>query len=417
MLMMHKIARLEYVPLGVLGAIIPWNYPFHNMYGQIISALFAGNGIVLKVSEYASWSSRYYLSIVHAALRAVGYSPDLVQVVTGFGATGAALVNGGVDKVVFIGSPGVGKLVMRAAADTLTPVVLELGGKDAAVVCEDCDFGQVVNLALRGTFQNCGQNCIGLERMIVHKDVYDKFVDALAAKVGALRQGAPLAGDVDCGAMTMGRPAAEKLEKMVEEAVRSGARLLAGGHVNTIAGCSGGFFQPTLLVDVTPDMHIAQEETFGPIMTLMRAEDDEDAIRIANSVEYGLGSSVFSKNYARAERIAAAFTTGMCNVNDYGVNYLCQSLPFGGVKISGFDRFAGVEGLRGCCHMRSITTDKFYGVRTDIPPPLQYPLTGSGFEFCRNLVNLFYSSTWLQRIGAAYNLAVIGATEKKPKTN
>jgi aldehyde dehydrogenase (NAD+) len=125
-------------------------------------------------------------------------------------------------------------------------------------------------------------------------------------------------------------------------------------------------------------------------MVLMRAENDADAIRIANSVDYGLGSSVFSKDYARAERIAAQLVTGMCNVNDYGVNYLCQSLPFGGVRISGFDRFAGVEGLRGCCLMRSITSDKFPGVRTNIPPPLQYPVKARGFAFCQALVNLFY---------------------------
>lgn len=231
-MMMHKRARVEYLPMGVLAAIIPWNYPFHNIFGQVISAVFAGNAIVIKVSEHACWSSAYYGRILRAALEQLGHDPDLVQLVTGYGETGAALINSGVDKLTFIGwsgarsrlifqssiphplppfhypnpkgSPGVGKLVMKAAADTLTPVVLELGGKDAAVVCEDCDFDQVTNMAMRGTFQNCGQNCCGLERLVVHERIYDRFVEDMKKRVNALTQGPPLDGEFDCGAMTMG---------------------------------------------------------------------------------------------------------------------------------------------------------------------------------------------------------------------
>lgn len=184
----HKTARVEYVPFGVLGAIIPWNYPFHNMLGQVISAIYAGNAIVLKVSEHSVWSSQVYLQVVRAALRARGHSEELVQVVNGFGATGAALIPR-VDKLTFIGSPQVGKLVMRQAAESLTPVVLELGGKDAAIVCDDADLAQVVNLAMRGTFQNCGQNCIGLERLVVHAKVYDDFVGRVEGLVRGLVQG------------------------------------------------------------------------------------------------------------------------------------------------------------------------------------------------------------------------------------
>eukprot|EP00730_Choanoeca_flexa_P009643 TRINITY_DN12733_c0_g1_i1.p1 TRINITY_DN12733_c0_g1~~TRINITY_DN12733_c0_g1_i1.p1 ORF type:complete len:614 (+),score=136.64 TRINITY_DN12733_c0_g1_i1:56-1897(+) len=407
MLMLHKTARVEFVPLGVLGAIIPWNYPFHNMFGQIISAIFAGNAIVIKVSEYASWSAIYFSDIVKATLTALGHDPEIIQIVTGFGDAGDALVRSGVDKLTFIGSPEVGKIVMRSAADNLTPVVLELGGKDAAIICEDCDFDQVCNLALRGTFQNCGQNCIGLERMVIHSGIYDRFVSTLTPKVQALTQGCPLQGDADCGAMTMGSVAAEKIEALVQKAVQQGAKCVAGGRVNRLEGSPGGFMQPTLLVDVTPEMDIAQHEVFGPVMVMMKAKDDEDALRIANSVEYGLGSSVFSKDYVRAERIASRMVTGMCNINDYGVNYLCQSLPFGGVNISGFDRFAGVEGLRGCCLTRSITSDKFPGVRTNIPPPLQYPVKEAGFQFCESLINLFYADGLWTKVKAAARLATL----------
>ena len=400
-IMLHKTARVEYVPFGVLGAIIPWNYPFHNMFGQLISALFSGNAIVIKVSEYSSWSADYYASIVHAALAQVGASPDLLQIVTGYASTGAALTKSGVDKLTFIGSPQVGKYVMRDAAENLTPVVLELGGKDAAIVCEDADVSQVINLTLRGTFQNCGQNCIGLERLVVHTDIYDDFVATMQEKVGALTQGPPLSGDFDCGAMTMGPGPAEVIVEMVNEAVKDGARLLAGGRINTSKDLPGGtFLEPTLLVDVTEDMRIARNEVFGPCMTIMRARDDAHAVSITNSCGYGLGSSVFSLNYARAERIAAALRTGMCNINDFGVNYLCQGLPFGGVGISGFDRFAGYEGLRGCCVLRAATSDRFPGVRTDIPPALQYPITASGFAFCQALINLFYGDGPLTRLRA-----------------
>lgn len=403
MIMMHKLARVEYQPLGVLGAIIPWNYSFHNMLGPIISALFSGNAIVIKVSEHACWSSEFYGKIVKEILKSLGHSPDLVQIVTGFGETGSALTTSGVDKLTFIGSPEVGKLVMRDASSTLTPVLLELGGKDAAVVCEDCDYNQVVQLALRGTFQNCGQNCIGLERVVGLKGVYDRLVADMSKHVTSLTQGPPLEGDFDCGAMTMGTTQIEGIQKLVDDAVAKGARLIAGGCMNTKYG-SRAFFQPTLLVDVTTDMLIAKKEVFGPVMVIMRAEDDNDAIRIVNSSEYGLGSSVFSLNKSRAEAIACRIHAGMCNMNDFGVNYLCQALPFGGVKISGFDRFAGVEGLRGCCNVRSVTLDRFPGIRTTIPPPLQYPVKASGFEFSKGLITMFYGNGLLQRFDGLITL-------------
>lgn len=281
MLTLHKTARVEYTPMGVLAAIIPWNYPFHNMFGQIISALFAGNALVIKVSEHASWSSAYYAGIVKAALEQLGHDSALLQIVTGFGPTGAALINAGVDKVTFIGSPGVGKLVMRQAAETLTPVVLELGGKDAAVVCDDCDFDQVVNLSLRGTFQNCGQNCIGLERLVVQESIYKRFVDVMENKVRKLIQGPPMEGNFDCGAMTMGAAQMKGIQDLVDQAVSLGARLLAGGKPNPQFP-GGPFFMPTLLVDVTRDMKIAQTEVFGPVMTIMKFTDDADAVAIVS---------------------------------------------------------------------------------------------------------------------------------------
>ena len=182
-MMIMKKVHVEFIPLGVIGAIVPWNYPFHNVFNPVSAALFSGNAIVIKVSEYASWSIRYYKRIIDGCLDAVGAPRDLVQFVVGYGATGSALVTSGVDKVIFVGSPSVGVIVAKTAADNLTPVVLELGGKDPFVVCDDADVKSIVQTACRGVWQNMGQNCAGPERFFVYEKVYDEFCDGVH-KVG-----------------------------------------------------------------------------------------------------------------------------------------------------------------------------------------------------------------------------------------
>ena len=188
-MMFYKKATLEFHPVGVMGAIVPWNYPFHNVFNPLVANVFAGNALVVKVSEHASWSSQYYGRAIKACLKAAGAPEDLVQIVTGYGEAGEAIVNGGCQKVVFVGSTTVGRLVMKSAAKTLTPVVLELGGKDAFIVCEDANLNQCVPMALRGAFQSCGQNCAGAERFYVHEKVYDEFVSRVIATAKQLRQG------------------------------------------------------------------------------------------------------------------------------------------------------------------------------------------------------------------------------------
>ncbi|RKP08368.1 Aldehyde/histidinol dehydrogenase [Thamnocephalis sphaerospora] len=412
---MHKYALVEYLPLGVVSALVSWNYPFHNTFNPIISAIFAGNGIVVKTSEHVAWSVPYWASIIHECLRAHGHDPDLVQFVCGFGETGDALVRSGVDKVTFIGSPSVGKMVMRAASDSLTPCVLELGGKDCAILCADANLDQALQLLMRGVFQNCGQNCIGIERIIVHRDCYDKFVAMLSKKVAGLKMGAPLdETDVDCGAMTMGMEASSmswqsRVPDMVDEAVQKGARLLHGGtQYSSSKYPHGQYMAPTLLVDVTTEMQVANEELFAPVMLVLPCDSDEDALRIANSTPYGLGSSIFTRNIARGHDMAQRLRAGMCNINDFAVNYLCQSLPFGGVGDSGFDRFGGVEGLRGNCLVRSMTVDRFPSlVQTGIPPVLQYPTRGAATAaaFCGKLVRMVYADSWLEKARSALGLA------------
>ncbi|KAL7548375.1 hypothetical protein ACHAWF_011668 [Thalassiosira exigua] len=398
-MMVHKTAHVEYVPLGVLGIIAPWNYPFHNMLNHVLSGIFSGNGVVTKCSEHTSWSSVYFHSVCRAALEANGFDPELVQLCTGMAETGKALVEcPHIDKIFFTGSPNVGRHVMKGAAPHLKPVVLELGGKDAMVFCDDVKLKDVIPWAMRGCFQNCGQNCCGVERLFVYESISKDFVKAMVERVGSMKQGCPLGvGDVDCGAMVMDAQC-DLIQALVDDAVAKGATVHCGGKRK--ASGKGQFYEPTLLSGVTSDMTIWKEEVFGPIMCVVTVpgDDDDTCVQMVNDCPFGLGSSVYSGSTSRALAIGSRFNTGMFTANDFGVNYLIQSLPFGGVKESGFGRFAGPEGLRACCLERSIVVDRIPGVRTSIPSPIDYPMnTTQGMGFGTGLIRLFYGdSIWVK---------------------
>lgn len=356
-LLMHKKARLEYRPLGVIGAIIPWNYPLQNIYNGLIPALMAGNAYVVKPSEWVAWSARPFVQLVRDALVAEGQSPELVQVVQGYGETGQALIESGVDSLVFIGSVGNGQRVLQAAAKTITPVVLELGGKDPFIVCEDADLEAAAHAALAGCFISAGQNCVAAERLLVFNAVYDEFERKIAALVTPMRQGDPRgATTVDMGAMVTPMQL-DLVERLVDRAVQQGARVVAGGK--RVLTEQGEFFAPTVLADVTPQMDIMREETFGPVMLLCRVNDEHDAIEVANGTGFGLSSSVFSRDRDRARAIASRLQAGMTAINDFGgMTYMAQDLTFGGVKQSGFGRLNGREGLRACCNVKAVLDDR-----------------------------------------------------------
>ncbi|KAK9808600.1 hypothetical protein WJX72_000341 [[Myrmecia] bisecta] len=413
-MLFYKSARVEYHPVGVVGAIVPWNYPFHNVFNPLTAAVFAGNSIVIKVSEHATWSSLYYGRIISAALEATGAPKDLVQIVTGYAEAGNALVTSGLGKLIFVGSTGVGRKVMQAAAQTLTPVVLELGGKDPVIVCDDADMKQVIPVAMRGAFMSCGQNCAGAERFIVQSRVYGEFVKQVTEVTQRLRQGHALGGSiVDCGAMCM-PGAAEQVHALVTDAVSKGAKVLAGGKV--ASGAHGGqFYAPTVLVDVTLNMRIWSEEVFGPVLVVVKFETDDEAVELTNDCPFGLGSNVFCRNRRRANAIASRLEAGMTAINDF-TTYMCQSLPFGGVKESGFDRFAGVEGLRGLCIPKSVTEDRWpWLMRTDMPPIIQYPVGDGAFSFTCGLVTMFYAPSWRGSLrGVATLLSALMTGSKKP---
>eukprot|EP00746_Dinoflagellata_sp_MGD_P167495 gnl/MRDRNA2_/MRDRNA2_98171_c0_seq1.p1 gnl/MRDRNA2_/MRDRNA2_98171_c0~~gnl/MRDRNA2_/MRDRNA2_98171_c0_seq1.p1 ORF type:complete len:659 (-),score=108.14 gnl/MRDRNA2_/MRDRNA2_98171_c0_seq1:483-2363(-) len=414
LMMPYKCPRVEYHPVGVMGAIVPWNYPFHNIMNPLISNLFAGNALVLKVSEHASWSAGQFLRVIRAALQAVGGPEDLVQVCTGYAEAGKALIEK-VDKLVFVGSPSVGRKVMEHASKTLTPVVLELGGKDPIVICEDVDLDSVVQTVLRGTFQSCGQNCAGCERVLVRKEVYDVFLQKASDATRSLRPGSVAdEANVDYGAMCMPEEP-KRIQGLIDDAVKAGARLLVGGNLppkDTV----GQYYPPTVLADVKPTMRIAQEEVFGPVMCVFKITSDEEAVTVCNDCPFGLGSNVFSRDTRRANRIASQLKCGMSSINDFATTYMCQSLPFGGVKESGFDRFAGIEGLRGCCTVKAVVQDA-WPFSTNIPPPLAYPVSPKAFQFCSGLISMFYGSSPRVQAGGLVKLISAALHKKGPLTN
>ncbi|KAI0019900.1 ALDH-like protein [Xylariomycetidae sp. FL0641] len=407
LLMAYKRNEVRYEPLGVVAALVSWNYPFHNLLGPIISAVFAGNGVVVKVSEQTCWSAAYYTSIARGALAAHGHDPALVQSLACWPQTAAHLTSHpDIAHLTFIGSRPVCQQVAASAAKPLTPVVAELGGKDAAVVLDSArgDLARIVEILLRGTFQASGQNCIGIERVIAAPAVYDALVAALAPRVRALRLGP----DADVGAMVSDASFA-RLEALVADAVAAGARLLAGGARHAHPDHPHGFyFAPTLLVDVTPAMRIANEECFGPILTLLRAPTSAgaDAVRLANAAPFGLGASVFGRDRdPHLRHVVDRVRAGGVAVNDFAVFYAVQ-LPFGGAGGSGYGRFAGAEGLRGLCHLKSVCADRraarWLGVRTAIPPPARYPVRGQAraAAFVGGVVGVGYALTLWEKARA-----------------
>lgn len=402
LLMMYKKNTVHYEPLGVVAALVSWNYPFHNLIGPVISAIFAGNGIIVKASENTAWSAPYFSLIVKGALHTCGHDANLVQVITTWPQTAGYLTSHpSIAHITFIGSRPVAKLVAASASKALIPVLAELGGKDAAIILDSAenDLFRITEILLRGTFQAAGQNCIGIERIIACPEVYEKLVSTLEPRVRGIRVGSVLdAKDgehVDMGAM-ISDASFDRLEKLVQAAVKDGARLLVGGHrYSHPVHRAGHYFQPTLLVDVTADMAIAKEECFGPICVIMRASSAKDAVAIANTPNFGLGAAVFGKHDRLMDIVVKGLKTGMVAINDFAAFYAVQ-LPFGGNGGSGYGRFAGEEGLRGLCNLKSVCEDRYgwAGINTAIPAPLRYPIpnTKRGYQFVRGVIEVGYDS-------------------------
>ncbi len=342
---------VRHVPVGVVGVIGPWNYPLTNSFGDCIPALAAGNAVILKPSEVTPLTAL----LMAECVRECGVPAGVYQVAPGFGDTGGALVDA-VDFLMFTGSTATGKKVMERAAQTLTPVALELGGKDPMLVCADADLERAANAAVHYSMQNAGQTCISTERVYVEAPVYDEFVSLVTAKVGALRQGPPRGpGSVDVGAV-IHPPQADIVEAHVRDAVDKGARVVSGGHRSD----SGGhFYEPTLLVDVDHSMTAMRDETFGPTLPIMKVADADEGVRLSNDSPYGLQASVWTKDVAKGERLARRIEAGAVTVNDAQINYLALELPMGGWKSSGLGSRHGADGIRKYTKKQAIVVTRF----------------------------------------------------------
>ena len=342
---------LRYAPVGVVGVIGPWNYPLTNSFGDAIPAMAAGNAVIVKPSEVTPLSPM----LMGEMLRECGLPEGVYQVAPGFGETGAALIDT-VDFIMFTGSTATGKKVMERAAQTLTPVSLELGGKDPMIVCADADIKRAANAAVHYSMQNAGQTCISTERVYVEEPVYAEFVDLVTEKVRGLRQGAPGgAGSVDLGAV-IHPPQSDIVEAHVKDAVAKGARVVAGGKRRDD---SGHFYEPTVLVDVDHGMDCMREETFGPTLPIMKVADSEEAVRLSNDTPYGLQASVWTKDVAKGERLARRIEAGAVTVNDAQINYVALELPMGGWKSSGLGSRHGADGIRKYTKKQALVVTRF----------------------------------------------------------
>jgi acyl-CoA reductase-like NAD-dependent aldehyde dehydrogenase len=370
---------VRYRPVGVVGVIGPWNYPLTNSVGDCIPAMAAGNTVILKPSEVTPLTSL----LVAEALRECGLPEGVFSVATGRGETGQALIDA-VDMVMFTGSTATGKKVMARAAETLTPVSLELGGKDPMIVLADADLERAANAAVYYSMQNGGQTCISTERVYVESPVYDEFVAKVTDKVRALRQGEPTGpGTVDVGAVTF--PAQlDIVTRHVEDAQKAGARVAAGGHGRND---HGRYFEPTVLVDVDHSMSCMTEETFGPTLPIMRVSDAEDAIAKANDSRYGLAASVWTKDIARGEAIARRMEAGAVCVNDAQLNYLALELPMGGWKESGLGVRHGAAGIRKYTRQQAMLVTRFAPMKRDVH---MFPYKAGTTKLLGRLVKLLY---------------------------
>jgi acyl-CoA reductase-like NAD-dependent aldehyde dehydrogenase len=342
---------VRYRPVGVVGVIGPWNYPLVNSVGDAIPALAAGNAVVVKPSEVTPLTSL----LIERGLLESGLPEGLYQTAIGGPATGEALIDA-VDMVMFTGSTRTGRKVMERAARTLTPVSLELGGKDPMIVLADADVERAANAAVYYSMQNGGQTCISIERAYVEAPVYDEFVAKVAAKVAKLRQGPPAGpGSVDVGAMTF-PPQLDVVARHVQQARDAGARVLTGGRERPGAG---RFYEPTVLADVDHSMAAMTEETFGPTLPVMKVADADEAVRLANDSPYGLGAAVFTRDVARGEAIASRIEAGAVCVNDAALNYLALELPMGGWKESGVGVRHGAGGIRKYTRSQALLVTRF----------------------------------------------------------
>lgn len=402
LVLMGKKSRIQYEPMGVVLVIAPWNYPLIQCFVPSILAFLAGNAVVYKPSEVTPLKGLY-----EEILEGSGFMKDAIQIVYGGKETGAALVAQKPDKIHFTGSTRAGKQIMAAAAEHLIPVDLELGGKDPAIVFEDVDIEKTANGLVWGAFTNAGQSCTSLERCYVHESIFDEMTEKIVAISKKLRLTDPDCDDCDAdvGCMTA-QFQREKVEAQLREAVEKGAKIHFGGE--TLPGTN--IIPPAVVTNVTGDMKLISEETFGPVLPLIKFSTEEEVIAMANDSKYGLSASVWTKDINRADRVASALKVGNVAINNHMLTEANPALPFGGVKNSGFGRYKGDYGLLTFSNVKSIIS----GPNNKVIEPHWYPFTKSKFETFPKLMKAFFSRPrkWIQFALVGMKLDSMGNKEK-----
>lgn len=366
---------IEYKPMGVIVVIAPWNFPFQLSMNPVISALIAGNCVLLKPSEVAPLVGQ----LIEKIFQAVGLPDGVLQVIHGGRDAGRLLTESRPDKIFFTGSVATGRKIMAAAAEHLIPVELELGGKDPMIVFADAEVERAANAAVWGAFTNAGQVCMSVERVYVQESIYDEFVARVLEKTAALRRG------VDYGAMTF-PPQVDVVQSHLRDAVERGAKIECGGQA---ADDGTLYFAPTVVTGVDHSMLLMNEETFGPVLPIMAFRTEEEAIHHANASIYGLNASVFTLDLSKAKRVTQQLISGNVCINDVITSVANPHLPFGGVKQSGMGRYHGPVGLHTFSHQTSVMASKGRKPR-EIS---WYPYTAERQTAISGLTRLFYGSS------------------------
>lgn len=385
LLLAYKRSQVVRVPWGVVGIISPWNYPFAIPFSEVVMALLAGNGVVLKTASETQLVGRRLFACFEEA--------DLPEGLFAFvnlpgREAGPAFLAAGVNKLFFTGSTSVGKELMALAAKTLTPLCLELGGNDPMLVCEDADLDRAAAGAVWAGFQNCGQSCGGVERIYVHERVHDAFVEKLAARVQALRVGGDGGEGSDVGAMTTARQL-QTVKAHVEEALARGACLAARAPAPE---GTGGLFHPmVVLTQVDHSMRVMREETFGPVVGVMKVRDMEEAVALANDSNYGLSASVWSRNRRRALALARRLQAGAVTINDHLMSHGLAETPWGGFKESGLGRTHGAEGFAEMTQPQVLVDDLLSALPR---APWWHPHDGTVYRGLLALLFLLVGGPW-----------------------
>ncbi|MCK6544423.1 aldehyde dehydrogenase family protein [Myxococcota bacterium] len=375
----HRASYVSFQPKGVIGVITPWNFPFFMPGSDVAMSLIAGSGVLLKPSEVTPLSAL----ILKECYDEAGIDPDLFRVVTGLGATGAALIDAGPDHVVFTGSVPTGRKVGVACAERMISYTLELGGKAPALVLEDADLDRAANAILWGGFANAGQVCASVERVYAAAPIYDQLVDRLTEKAAQLRVGPPDVADSDLGAMTWPKQL-EIVESIVADARRKGARVTTGGER---VGDRGLYYRPTVIADCTHEMDVMKAEIFGPVVPLMKVASTEEAVRLANDSHLGLGAYVFTRDEERGKRVAEQLQVGSVMINDVISHAGMPEMPWGGVKQSGLGVVRSERGLEELTNQLHVNYDRVPSLKRD---PYWFPYSAKQTDVVKKALKTMF---------------------------